>query len=325
MKNHPCSSRSLSGAGATLPRPPVAVSRRSLVPATVAKVASVLVLVLAATRPVHAQSAPAASLSNLTLSNFFSEGWDQPDVKRPNPGGAPDMALLRVQTNFLEQEFRTDFYSQQDLNSAKNRTINFADALIAYGINRRFMVSVTSNYEWLNSRIPNNDTDAASVAIAGRFQLIDIPGSSYALNVKVTSPAKDIGNDLSTVTYSLAGWEDLTPYGLSRMGLYFDVLGDNYVGPHTIGAKTTDTAYDVSLAKTWTEPNGTLQNFTTFLELYGTTNLSGGESGQTVVTLTPGIRTGIGHNQVLMFGVDLPVSHPRPYNWTPRLTYIINF
>ncbi len=41
--------------------------------------------------------------SELTLLNFFSEGWDQDWVKRSRHGRTPDMALLRVTTNFLER------------------------------------------------------------------------------------------------------------------------------------------------------------------------------------------------------------------------------
>jgi len=235
--------------------------------------------------PARAQGTPAQNLSDLTLSNFFTAGWDQDWAHRSNPDGAPDMALLRVSTNFLEREFRTDFFTQQDVNSPKNRDVNLADALVAYGLDRRFMLSVTSNYQWINSRV-NNDVNASSTALGARFQLIDIPGSSYALNLKVTSPAKAVSNDLSTIAYGLAGWEDLTPYGLKRVGLYFSVQGDNYVGPHIPGAKDVDVACDVTLAKTWTAPTGTLQNFTTFAELYGTTDLDGATSGKTVVTAT---------------------------------------
>jgi hypothetical protein len=264
------------------------------------------------------------NLSDLTLANFFTEGWSDDYAKRSDPNGAPDMALLRVQTNFLEREFRADFFSEQGVNSTKNETVNVLDGLIAYGLDRRLMLSVTSNFEWIGSRV-NNDLDESNDAVAARIQLIDVPGSSYAFNVKVTSPAKTLGNDLTTATYALAGWQDLTKYGLSRVGLYYDVALDSFIGPHTPGAKTTDVAYDVSLAKTWTAPDAALQNFTTFGELFDTTDTSGSFSGRNVMTFTPGIRTGIGHHQVLMAGVDLPVTHPRPYNWALRVTYIINF
>jgi hypothetical protein len=288
------------------------------------RLTATLALTVALSHPTMAQDAPSGNLSNLTVANFFSDGWDQVWVKRPNPGGAPDLALLRVQTNFLAQYFRADFFTEQGLNSSKNRTMDLYDVVMGKSLNRRLMISATAYYEWLQSRV-HNDTDASSFALAGRLQLIDIPGSAYDLNLKVISPAKDVGNDLTTITYSLAGWQDLTPYGLNRVGLYFSVQGDNYAGPHPIGSKETDVAYDVSLAKTWTEPNAALQNFTTFAELYGQTDLSGSTSGKTVFTLTPGFRAGIGHNQILMAGVDLPVSHPRPYNWALRLAYILDY
>ncbi len=39
--------------------------------------------------------------SDLTLWNLFSAGLTEPWSKRPHEGRAPDIALLRVQTNFL--------------------------------------------------------------------------------------------------------------------------------------------------------------------------------------------------------------------------------
>ncbi len=271
-----------------------------------------------------AQSVSMENLPNLTLSNLFSEGWDQSWVKRPNPGGAPDMALLRVQTNFLAQYLRFDFVNEQNLNSTKNRSAEIFDVQGSRSLNRRLMISAYAYDEWLRKR-GAGDTDAPNYALNGRLQLIDVLGSAYALNLKVISPAKRTGNDQTTITYSLAGWEDLTPHGLDHVGLYFSILGDSYVGPHPIGSKETDTAYDVSLAKTWTEPNATLQNLTTFAELYGQTDLSGSTSGKTVFTVTPGMRMGLGHGQVFMTGVDLPVSHPRPYAWELRVAYIFNY
>ena len=66
-------------------------------------------------------------------------------------------------------------------------------------------------------------------------------------------------------------------------------------------------------------------NFTTFFEGYGTTNLDGDPRGETTITLTPGFRTTLFHNNVVMGGVDIPVSNPHPYGFIYRLTYIINF
>jgi hypothetical protein len=66
-------------------------------------------------------------------------------------------------------------------------------------------------------------------------------------------------------------------------------------------------------------------NFTTFVEGYGTTNLDGDEKSLTTITVTPGFRTTLFHNNVLMAGADIPVTYPHPYGVLYRLTYIINF
>jgi hypothetical protein len=263
--------------------------------------------------------------SNLTLTNLFTEGWDQAYDKRVTPDGAPDMALLHVQTNFLEREFRVDSYYQQNVGNNKTRDVAFLDELIAYSFDRRFMVEVVSNYEWENLRsgVTNN---GASGAILTRLQLVDVPGSSYALNLRVTSPNDGIDMKQTTISPAIAGWQDLTCIGLKRFAVYYDIQEDSYAGPGEKGGKHTDIAYDASLAQTWTDPDVRFfGNFTTFVEFYATTNLNGDERGATAFNVTPGIRFTLGHGNVLMAGVDLPVSQPHDFDATYRLTYIINF
>lgn len=268
--------------------------------------------------------------SNLAFSNFFSEGWNQDWVKRRTPGGAPDMSLLHVQTNFLEREFRTDFYNQQNVGSNKTAHISFVDALIAYGINRRFMMEVVANYQWNNSQTAGASVNGAGAALVGRLQLVDIPGASYAYNFRVSSPNAGIGNKQTTFSNALAGWNDLTGIGLKRVGLYYSIQENAYDGPAKAGSKNNDIAYAVALAKTWTDPHVPLVgNFTTFVEMYGTTDLDGNAHSKTV-NVTPGIHTKLGHDRlghehVLMAGVDLPVSNPHSFNVTYRLTYVFDF
>jgi hypothetical protein len=263
--------------------------------------------------------------SNLTLSNFLTEGWDEPYDKRITPGGAPDMALLHVGTNFLEREFRTDYYSQENLAGDGTRDIQFLDGLIAYGLNRRFMVEVVSNYEWKNARDGGDDSSGAGGAFVGRVQLVDVPGASYAFNLRVSTPNQGIDVKQTTVSPGLAGWQDLTSIGLNRVGLYYSIQEDAYAGPAKPGSKHNDLAYDVSLAKTWTEPKTPVfGNFTTFAEVYGTTNLDGDDQ-TSVFNITPGVRFTLGHGNVLMGGVDLPLSHPHDFAVTYRVTYILNF
>ena len=276
--------------------------------------------------PVGAQTAePSEQPSNLTLSNFFTEGWNQEWTHRVNPEGAPDMSLLHVQTNFLEREFRFDSYNQQNLSNDSNKGTYFTDALVAYGINRRFMLEVVTNYEWKDPKGSDN-INGAGGALLGRVQLVDVPGSSYAFNVRVSAPNEGIGLEQTEFTASLAGWQDLTGLGLKRVGLYYSLQEDTYAGPAE-GAKRNDLAYDVSVAKTWTDRDK--GNFTTFVELYATTNLDGPANARglryTEVNVTPAIHYNLTRNNVLMFGVDLPVSSPHDFTKTYRLTYVYDF
>src|SRR5262249_22104488 len=59
-------------------------------------------------------------LSDLTITNFFTEGWNQPWAKRKRY--TPDMALLKVTTNFLEREFRFDYVLTNTANNATTDT-----------------------------------------------------------------------------------------------------------------------------------------------------------------------------------------------------------
>ena len=278
------------------------------------------------------QSAAPAQPSNLTLSNFFTAGWGEQWVHRETQGGAPDMALLHVTTNFLEREFRFDSYFQQNRGSDSTKSILFTDALIAYGLDRRFMLEVVSNYEWKDAVPGGTSSNGASGALVGRVQLVDVPGSSYALNFKVTSPNEGLvpsgkGNNKQTTVFpALAGWQDLTCFGLSRVGLYYSIGEETYVGPANPGQKHNDLMYDVSVAKTWTEPNTPcFGNFTTFVEFYNTTNLDGSDSGNNAANVTPGFRVTLWPKNVLMGGVDLPLSSPHDFCAAYRLTYIRNF
>jgi hypothetical protein len=285
--------------------------------------------------PGQIQMTEARQLSDLTLLNFFSAGWDEDFSRRVRDTGTPDYALLRVQTNFMEREFRVNYFYDQAIHSKTREHLTNMDAFIAYGFNRRFMIEVLDNYQWAGARGKTADTDGGDPQIIGRVQLVDTDPSSYSFNFKIIAPDRGIGQTQTTFNYGFAGFNDLAYWlNLSKTGLYYSVSFDSLTGPHAVGALKDDVSYDISLAHTLL-PMDTpwLGGFTTFLEAFGQTNLDGAAAGATVVTLTPGIRfnlgtTGLmkfGLDNSILFGVDIPVSGPRPYDVGYRLTYIKNF
>jgi hypothetical protein len=271
---------------------------------------------------------------DLTLWNFLSAGWDEDFTRRSSEGRAPDMALLRVQTNFMEREVRVNYFHQHNLNNARRENLDDFDVLIAYGLNRRFMIELVGIEQWVDARDKIADFDGATARLVGRIQLISTGDSSYSFNFQASAPNRGLGDKQTTLSYGIAWFEDLTRFGLYRVGLYGSVLFDSFAGPHATGARLDDVQYDVTVAKTLTDPKTKfIGNFTVFAELFAQTDLDGDHAGTTLVSVTPGVRFNlgtvpglkIGIDNWLMFGVDIPLSGPRPWDATFRFTYIKNF
>ena len=264
-------------------------------------------------------------LSDLTLLDFFSQGWNQSWEHRHRY--TPDMALLRVTTNFLEREFRLDYVHTDTANNANVDSTDLANALLAYGLNRRLMLEVISNYQW-NVAPNGTTTSGASGGLLARFQLVDTPTQSYSFQARVTPANKGIGQTQTSLTFGLAGWQDmhaLVP-ALGRFGLYGSFQYENLVGTHRPGAAENDVSYDLSIAETWTQPTTpVLGNFTTFFEAFATTLLDGANSGKTTVSVTPGIRFWFVPKNSFTVGVDIPVTHVPAFHSVIRANYILNF
>jgi hypothetical protein len=234
------------------------------------------------------------------------------------------MSLLRVQTNFLAQLFRTDYAHQDNLGSASVRGSDSLTGTLEYAFNRRLMLAVIGNYRWIDSR-KNEDSDGAAAAAFVRLQWVETSTDSLAMTLRVGLPSHDFGEKDTTVGLAIAGWHDLAPLGLKRTGLYYHVQEETLAGPAKPGDRRNDVTYAVSLAKTWTSPEGLFGNTTTFVEAYGKTDLDGKDSGHTIITVTPGIRATFAHRHIVMAGVDFPLTNPQPFERIFRLTYICSF
>ena len=71
---------------------------------------------------------------------------------RVGDAGTPDLALLRVQTNFMEREFRVNYFSENNVASKTTQNLTDLDALIAWSFNRRLMLEVYRRYQWTDPR-----------------------------------------------------------------------------------------------------------------------------------------------------------------------------
>ena len=137
-------------------------------------------------------AAPKERPQDLTLTNFFSAGWDEEWAKQERATGTPNMALLRVQTNFMEREFRANYYFQNNIASATNKNLTDCDMLIAWSFNRRLMLEITGAYQWEDLR-SGSRVDGGYPGLVGRVQLIDTESSSYSFNFKAVAPIRNWG------------------------------------------------------------------------------------------------------------------------------------
>ena len=262
---------------------------------------------------------------DLTFLNFFTEGWCDPWVHRHRK--TRDMALLRVTTNFLERELRLDYAGTRHVNNnAKVQRTDFLNSLIAYALDRRIMIEVIANYQW-NHHDGLAVVDGPGAAFLTRVQMVDTEDSSFSFQMRVSAPNKSIGQTGATLSPTLAGWHDLDALlGLPQVGVYYSLTWDNVHGPYVHGARTNDLGYAVSLAKSWTDAKTPVGGyFTTFLEMFATTDMDGNTAHHTAVSLTPGIRFWFAPQHSLTFGVDFPVSQPHPSSEVFRVTYILTF
>jgi hypothetical protein len=179
------------------------------------------------------------------------------------------------------------------------------------------------------------DTNGGAPGLLARVQLVDTESSSYAFNFKVVTPNPGIGITQTTISYGLAGFEDLAYWlGLAKTGLYYSFLFDTLAGQRAAGGLQNDVSYDITVARTLLGPNvPLLGDFTVAAEFFATTILGGANAGQTLVAVTPEVRFNLGKLEELRFGrdnwillgVDLPLAGPRPWDAIYRFTYITNF
>ena len=251
---------------------------------------------------------------------------------RSRATGTPDLPLLRAQVNNLQRLFRGNFFQEADIASATKKNLTDFDGFIDWGFNRRVMLEFDGAYQWVDPRTGGPAASGGAPGLEGRFQLVDTEPSSLCFNFKVAAPNVPLGTTQTTLTYGVAGFEDLSYWlPLDRVGLYYSFVFDSYAGPAAATAKNTDIQYDISIAKTITSPGDSIGNLTLFLENFAQTDLDGAEAGRTLVTITPGVRFNFGNpckcakmglTNAVMFGTDIPVSEYRPWDAIYRFTYI---
>ena len=251
----------------------------------------------------------------LSAGSFFTEGWNRPWASPPpGEGGAPRQGWLNAQDGVFYRlgiatgSFASDFRDNGDQYTGGLTLYTPFDARFEVRLDIPFVVSsreaVGSGYH----------THFGDFQIAPRFLISESTNFTQSFEVTFRTPtgSEQNGNDLSAGTPTWQFWWNPWSKFVLRGGLGFSIpfsdrstISDAFIG--NLAAGYYFTPHDFT-------PLGDLV-------LYLSANLSqpiddqGGSSGDTVFTLTPGFRTHLGKDWYLLGAVEVPVTHPKSFDY----------
>ena len=239
----------------------------------------------------------------LSISNFFSEGWDKPWVSPPTGGGgAPRQGWL----NAYEGVFYRLSLGVFGWKHHSNNTDSYSGNLVTFTpINSRFEVKteipVSSNSE---------ATNFGDFRIQARFLLSESRNFTQTFNLDFRTPTGSAinGDDVASIIPQYQFWANWWKGLVVRGGTGFTIP---YAGEISkAGARSTfDANFSVGYYMT---PH----DMTPFGDMvwYLATNLNQAidnraDGGDTAVTLSPGFRTHLGMDWYMLGTVEVPVTN----------------
>jgi len=252
----------------------------------------------------------------LPFSTFFSEGWLESWVPSPNgTGGAPRQGWINAADgNFYRLGFFTFAYGANEAPKGND----YGGAYTVYTpLSRRLLLITNIPFviqRGMVSGLPIEDptegtaggsrsqTGFGDISITPRVLLHETQDFSLTAEVAVLTPtgSSSVGGK-TALTPAVAFWNNFAGRWVVRGGvgiaLPTDGSGDDLISQLAIGQTLTD--HDVP----W------IGDFTYYLSTVVNTPTSNGDL--TRVTLTPGIRSHLGHDWYFLSGLQVPVTGPR--------------
>jgi hypothetical protein len=253
----------------------------------------------------------------LPLSTFFSEGWDEAWVPSPNgSGGAPRQGWINAADGNL---YRLSFFTfAEGFHGSSVGNAYLGAYTILVPLSRRLELITSIPFVLRNNvdtglpiedpnqpavRTSQSRTGFGDITFTPRVLLHETQDFSLTAELAVTTPTgtEPLAGTTTILTPAVAFWNNFSGGWVVRGGIGVamptDGSGDTLISQLAIGQ--TITRHDTPL----------FGDFTYYVSAVASTPLSGG--GQTSVTLTPGIRTHLGHDWYFLAGLPTPVTSER--------------
>jgi len=251
---------------------------------------------------------------SLSLSTFFTEGWDEPWVNPPHgSGGAPRQSWLDA--------FNGVFYRLVSTTGgwSHGKTDAYSGSLtIDTPLNARTQLQWTIPYVQSNvTGAGDRHTAFGDFSLTARFLLSETQDVTQSFNVAFRMPTGDVENHngVASIQPDYEFWANVWRGLVVRGGVAL-TIPYNHDGLTKAGARTTFTGNFA--AGYYFTPH----DMTPIGDLVGyvSTNLTTltdnrGPHNTTTLIFTPGFRTHIGWNLYLFGGVELPATEPRPFDY----------
>lgn len=255
------------------------------------------------------QPDPERTWTPLTVSDIH-EGWFDPWIAPPNgSGGSLRQGWINIQDPYFNRMVvGTTAFTKGTPGTPDQYTGGF---IYETPITRRYLFGVVLNN--LQTGPASATLRFGDITLENRFLLEETVDTTLSFNFNVRIPSGDpsIGGGRTILNPYLALYQDLGRGFSVRLveGAYVpvDSRPDSIEASAftQLGLGQTLLPHDVPL----------LGDFTYFLVAnFQHDWKDNGVPNHTIVSLTPGFRTHLGHNFFLLAGVQLPVTSPRPFD-----------
>jgi hypothetical protein len=254
----------------------------------------------------------------LSLLNF-SEGWLEPWVSPPSG----ELHLQRggwvnTDSGFFSREIDPAFTFNAGTSGSRDEYVGAATVFIP--LSRRFLLGLAVPFvdSLQGHSMLRSATSFGDLIITPQVMLDETETRSVSALLAIRTPTgeKKTGNGNTTLTPSLAFWQDLPAHWQVRGGVGMDFATHKGEGP--------DEIFDLNLAagNTLTSHEAVpFGDLTPFLSMNLNQDLGSGNDF-TNLSLTPGIRFFLGWHTYFITGVDVPVTNPKPF--MPGLTAVLS-
>ncbi|TLD40056.1 MAG: hypothetical protein JETT_3681 [Candidatus Jettenia ecosi] len=245
---------------------------------------------------------------DLTLSNFFSEGWKFGQWEEPEqaPDQAPRFRLLKIPATVFEREVRMNYSFTNNGDSGKIDEHEW-EFEFEMPISRRLLLEVEPTIVSLSPNNGNDHSGFGDTSLITRVMLLETRNTTFLSILDVKFPTGDedlgLGSGMTTISPGIGMWRDLG----RRFALHGFFGLDIPAGGKTDEDPDTTIVYGTALTKTITPKDAPFfGNLTLFVELNGSSDV-GSDDDTTVVSILPGVRWNLGHEFWLMPGIEFPI------------------